>query len=129
MLCIALLAAAACAGPRVVTVPVGAGSAHVEAGEVLQVDLGEVNPSIGDAWFLVHPPDAAVLGEGEESFESECDEPGCGGRATWTFTARSPGTTRLEFRYCYRSRPDDCQPQPDRGPSGIVALTVTVGNP
>ena len=122
-----VLTLTACGGPRVVTVPVEAGSAHVAVGEILHIDLGPANESIGDGWFLVTAPDAAVLGDGEETFESECDQPGCGGRAGWSFPARGEGTTSVVFRYCYRSTSDDCQPEPDRGPAEPVSFTVTVG--
>ena len=121
------LALGGCGGARVVTVPVDAGSAHVAEGEILRIEFGSTNPSIGDSWYLVTPPDATVLGEGEEFFESECDQPGCGGLAGWSFPARGEGTTSLVFRYCYRSGPDDCQPEPDRGPTEPVQFTVTVG--
>ena len=121
------LALGGCGGARVVTVPVDAGSAHVAEGEILRIEFGSTNPSIGDAWYLVTPPDATVLGEGEEFFESECDQPGCGGLAGWSFPARGEGTTSLVFRYCYRSWPDDCKPEPDRGPTEPVQFTVTVG--
>ena len=125
----ALLALAGCSGPNVVTVPIETGSAHVEEGEVLKVDLGVGNPSVGDQWFLVEPPDPAVLSDGERTFDPECDQPGCGGRTSWTFTARSKGSATVVFRYCYRSQPDNCQAEPHRGPSEPVEFTVTVGPP
>jgi hypothetical protein len=117
---------AGCGGPSTVEVQVGDGSARVKRGDVLRVDLGEVNASIGDSWYLVEKPDPAILDEGERDYDTDCDEPGCGGRMAWLFTARGPGTTTLVFRYCYRSRPDNCEPQPDRGPDQPVNLAVTV---
>ena len=89
-----LFALTGCGGARVVAVPVEAGSAHVAVGEILRVELGPANPSIGDAWYLVGLPDATVLGDGEEFFDPECDEPGCGGRAGWTFPRRARARRR-----------------------------------
>lgn len=129
VICGLVLALAGCGGPTIVVVPVESGSAQLAQGEVLHVDLGEVNHSIGDQWYLLTPPDAAVLSEGEREYEADCDDPGCGGREGWVFTARGAGTTTLVFRYCYRSEPPSCEPQADRGPSDPVELTVTVGAP
>jgi hypothetical protein len=120
------LALGACTAPQVVEVPVAAGSARLGTGETLRVDLGATNASIGDSWHLIGPPDPAVLGPGEPHYETDCDEPGCGGRLSWTFPATAAGTTTVVFRYCYRSAPASCQPQPDRGPAEAVSLTVTV---
>jgi predicted secreted protein len=119
---------AGCGGGRTVEVGVTAGSVQLAAGEVLRVDLGQVNPSIGDSWYLVGTPDAAVLTEGEEDYDSDCDKDavGCGGRLAWVFTAHGPGKTTLLFQYCYRSSLDDCQPETSRGPHEPVQLAVSV---
>ena len=114
--------------PRTVTVGVDGGSATLAAGERLSVDFGEVNASIGDGWFLVESPDAAVLADDGEQYTSECDMPGCGAQLRWNFTGAAAGETRLVFQYCYRSRPGDdgCTAEPSRGPADPVTLTVTV---
>jgi predicted secreted protein len=117
---------AGCGGPRTVDVDLTAGSVQIAAGETLRVDLGQVNASIGDSWYLVGTPDSAVLSEGEKDYDTDCDAPGCGGRLAWVFTARGPGETTLVFRYCYRSSLSDCQPEPGRGPQVPVQLAVTV---
>jgi len=109
-----------------VEVSVNDGAAQVRRGDTLRVDLGMANASIGDSWYLIEKPDPAILSEGERDFEADCDAPGCGGRLAWRFAARGRGTTALVFRYCYRSQPESCQPQPDRGPDQPVTLTVTV---
>jgi len=121
-----LLSLTACGGPRTIVVPLDAGAAHLVVGELLHIDLGPANSSIGDAWYLVGPPDATVLGEGREALDV-CDEPGCGGRAGWTFPTHGEGTTWVVFQYCYRSGPQDCRAEPDRGPMDPVRFTVTVG--
>jgi hypothetical protein len=113
-------------GPPTVDVAVGAGSASLAAGETLRVDLGEANASIGDGWFLAEPPDPTVLTDRGSASDQDCDEPGCGGRLFWSFAAAAPGTTPVVFRYCYRSRPPSCEPEPSRGPTDPVTLTVTV---
>lgn len=121
-----VLVASGCGGPRVVDVDVSAGSARLGAGETLRVDIGDVNPSIGDSWHLVTPPDSAVLAEKEQDYDPECEETGCGSRLRWIFTAVKPGETTMVFRYCYRSRPDNCQAEPSRGIQDPVSLNVTV---
>jgi predicted secreted protein len=114
--------------PRGIVVTHTAGSAKIKAGDRLVVDFGDVNPSVGDSWYLVTPPDATVLVDQGEHTDSDCDQPGCGGHLTWLFGATAPGTTKLVFQYCFRSHPKACQ-----GPfseSGVVRqpvpLTVTV---
>jgi hypothetical protein len=114
-------------GPPQVDVAAGDGSASLRTGETLRVDLGPVNSSIGDGWFLVEAPDPAVLTDRGRDAEQECDEPGCGARLRWAFAAAGPGTTPLVFRYCFRSQPPACEPAPDgRGSAEPVTLTVTV---
>jgi len=98
----------------------------VSLGEKLVVDLGEQNSSIGDGWFLVTPPDPAVLTDGGSHSDPDCDQPGCGAAMTWHFGTAGAGTTELTLRYCYRSRPPGCEPMPGRGPAEPVTLTVTV---
>jgi predicted secreted protein len=121
-----VIASAACTGRRSVTVAVQAGSASLAVGETLRVEMGQVNAGIGDNWSLTGAPDPAVLTEQDRELDADCHQPGCGGRLTWIFAARGPGTTTVVFRYCYRSGPATCQPQPDRGPVDPISLTVTV---
>jgi predicted secreted protein len=102
------------------------GAVTVPAGETLLVDFGDVNNSIGDDWFLIGPADPAVLSDEGDQYDSECDQAGCGAHMWWRFGAVAAGTTEVTFQYCYRSRPPDCEPMPDRGPADPVTLTVTV---
>jgi hypothetical protein len=102
------------------------GALAVSLGKKVVVDLGYLNSSIGDGWFLVGRPDPAVLADEGEHYEAECDQPGCGGDMAWHFDTVGAGTTTITLRYCYRSRPPACDPMPDRGPAEPVALTVTV---
>jgi predicted secreted protein len=118
--------ATGCGGDNGMGVPVGAGSASIGKGDTLRVDLGKANPSIGDSWHLVTPPDPAVLSDQGDEFDADCDDPGCDGRIRWTFLATGPGTTSLVFRYCYRSDVANCVAEPTRGPDEPVTLTVTV---
>jgi hypothetical protein len=121
------LLAVGCGGPRVVDVTVSAGSARLAAGEVLRVDFGAMNESVGDSWYIVGAPDPAVLAEKERDYDLDCDNPGCGGHLWWTFTATGVGSTTVVFRYCYRSRPgDDCAPAPGGQSNQPVTLSVTV---
>ena len=121
-----LVTAAGCTGPTVVDAAVDGGSATLTVGEVLRVDFGDVNESVGDSWYLITPPDPSILGDNGRDYDSECDRPGCGARLWWDFPAVAPGVTTVVFRYCYRSRPDDCQPEPSRGPTEPVPLDVVV---
>jgi hypothetical protein len=124
--CALVLLAGGCFGPHVVTVAAGDGTAHVANGDILRVDLGSYNASIGDSWYLVGQPDPGVLVEKDQEFDADCGNPGCGGRLAWTFTATGPGDTTLAFRYCYRSGPDNCAAMPNRGPADPVRLIVEV---
>ena len=102
------------------------GTATIALGKRLVVDLGNQNSSIGDGWFLVTPPDPAVLADEGDHYDSDCDKPGCGADMTWHFATVGAGTAELTLRYCYRSRPPGCEPMPGRGPADPVTLTVTV---
>jgi predicted secreted protein len=121
-----VLVTAGCLGPKVINVDIDAGSARLARGETLRVNLGEVNYSIGDQWYLVSPPDAAILAEKDQEYDSECANPGCGGRLHWRFTATGAGRTYVVFRYCYRTPPDRCAPAPNGRTDTPVALNVTV---
>ena len=121
------LLGAGCAGARVVDVRVSAGSARLAAGETLRVDVGALNESVGDSWYVVGAPDPAVLIEKERDYDLDCDNPGCGGHLWWTFTATGAGSTTVVFQYCYRSRPGaDCAPAPGGQSNQPVTLNVTV---
>lgn len=134
-LLLATLAVSGCDADETV-VPIGragptvdgtaSGAATVPAGGSLRVDFGDVNNSIGDDWFLVGPPDPAVLADAGEEYDSECEGAGCGAHLWWRFDAVAAGSTELVFQYCYRSRPPDCEPMPDRGLAEPVTLTVAV---
>jgi len=120
------LLAAGCTSTK--EVGVDAGEVTVEKGQTLVVDLGAVNSSIGDSWYLIETGDRAVLGEGDRNFDSDCKggAVGCGGTLTYEFEAVGAGQTRLVFKYCYRSGPTDCDPGPGRGPAEPRTITVTV---
>jgi hypothetical protein len=126
-----LLLATGCFGTPTIDARYDAGSVHLAIGELLRVEIGEVNTSIGDSWHVIGEPDRAVLGPGKSDLDyDDCPEGhvGCSGRLWWTFPAVGKGVTGIVFRYCYRSRPGpDCAPEPSRGPAEPVTLTVTVG--
>ncbi len=122
------LAVSGCSGADS-TVSHDAGSATVAVGETLRLDFGEINPSVGDNWFLVGEPDSAVLTEiGDERDEvSDCDGTGCGVELTWDFEAVGEGETTLVFQYCFRTGPEDCVGDSSDGPAPApVELTVEV---
>jgi predicted secreted protein len=109
-------------------VGVETGDVTVQKGETLAVELGGVNASIGDSWYLVSSGDRAVLGEPERKYDSDCpkDAAGCGGTLSYEFKAVGVGQTELVFRYCYRSGLDKCDPGPGRGPATPRTIRVTV---
>jgi hypothetical protein len=133
-----VMVASGCGGPRVtssgptstadshsVDVKVSDASARLVVGELLRVDMGRVNTSIGDSWSLITRPDPAVLIEKEQQYDPvTCT--GCDQGLKWTFAAVGAGTTRIVFRYCYRSSPPSCEPGPGRGPQDPVSLSLTV---
>jgi predicted secreted protein len=123
------LAVPACGGPTR-TVGYATGSATIKVNEVLRVDFGEVNASVGDAWYEVDGPDTKVLKDEGDKLHSDCKagEAGCGGHLYWEFLGVAKGSTSVRFRYCYRSSTANCQPGPGgRGPTDPVLFNVTVG--
>jgi hypothetical protein len=126
--------AVSCSGPVVRTVAVTDKTASLHVGEVLRVDIGEVNPSVGDSWFVVSGADGAdgadgaVLGEGERVYVSDCaaGEAGCGGHLALKFPAAHAGETDLVLRYCFRTKLSDCKGRPGDDPSQPVTIHVTV---
>jgi hypothetical protein len=114
--------------PPPVVVGAVSGSITLPASRVLLVDFGRVNTSVGDLWSLVIPPDPAVLRDQGQEYDAEpaCGGLGCDHVLRWRFDAAAPGTTRLQFQYCYRSRPPACAGEPSRGPAAPVQMTVLV---
>lgn len=119
----------------VVSVSYDAGAVSVPTGEMLRVEFGWINPSIGDSWYLVGEADASVLAEiGSDTYEHpDCGDgmAGCDQGLNWEFKAVAPGETTVSFQYCYRSSPENCVGD-DRGddtaPPPPVHLTVEVTN-
>lgn len=98
-------------------------SVSLGLGEVLIVEFGEVNTSVGDAWVLTRAPDPAVLGEGDERtrYLGDEGETGAPSELTYRFRAVGGGTTVIRFDYQFRgSVPED--PQDRRS----AEITVTV---
>jgi hypothetical protein len=113
------------AGGGTVDVKVSDGTVRLVVGELLRVDLGRVNKSIGDSWYLVTRPDPVVLTEKDQQYDpAVCT--GCEQSLKWTFSAAGAGTTTVDFRYCFRSSPENCKSEPGRGPQDPVSLSVTV---
>ncbi|GAA2319261.1 hypothetical protein GCM10009853_091690 [Glycomyces scopariae] len=127
-LLVLLLALAGCTGPDT-TVTLDAETVTVTVGETLRVDLGEVNDSVGDNWFLVDGADTGVLADAgsETEGDTSCEGDGCGGILYWDFEATAAGATTLQFQYCFRTGLDDCVGDADGNPpADPVALAVTV---
>jgi predicted secreted protein len=118
----------ACSGGTTHVVGYDKGGATIRVNDVLRVDLGDYNASIGDAWYEVKRPDSKVLKDYGDKLVSNCKagEGGCGGHFYWEFTGYKKGTTSVRFQYCYRSTRTNCQPGPGRGPKDPVLFNVTV---
>jgi hypothetical protein len=95
----------------------------VSPGEVLIVDFGEVNATVGNAWVIVEEPDATILGEGEErsDYLGESGETGAASDLSYRFAAVGEGTTTIEFEYRFRgSVPED----PEDQKTATIEVTV-----
>lgn len=94
----------ACSGPGEVTVDYTQDAVTVTSGQILVVDFGEINPSVGDDWVITSEPDSAVLGHGGADFTSDAPEgmTGAPGELVYRFTAVAPGTTVIAFEYRFR---------------------------
>ncbi|MEV0270252.1 protease inhibitor I42 family protein [Hamadaea sp. NPDC050747] len=120
------LALSGCSSTEHVGVDVG--SVTLEKGQTLSIDIGAVNASIGDSWYVVESGDRAVVAEPRREYDSDCrgGEVGCGGKLSYEVKAVGVGETELVFRYCYRSGLDACDPGPGRGPATPQTIKVTV---
>ena len=122
------LALAGCSGEQVVRVDAASTSVvELAVGETLALDLGEVNPSVGDAWEVAVEPDPAVLAPAEYHTDGGDGEVAGGSiEAEYRFEAVGPGTTTLELQYAYRGSTD-----PDETARRVaddrLVVTVTVG--
>jgi predicted secreted protein len=118
----------ACNGGSTTTAGYQKGNASVLVNDVLCIDLGDYNSSIGDSWYLVKNPDKKVLKNEGQKLESTCKagEAGCGGRLYWEFLAYAKGSTSVRLQYCYRSTQTRCDNGPGRGPKDPVNFTITV---
>jgi predicted secreted protein len=123
-----LFAVPACSGGTTQVVGYAKGGATIRVNDVLRVDLGDYNASIGDAWYEVKRPDGKVLKDYGDKLVSDCKagEAGCGGHLYWELGGYKKGTTSVRFQYCYRSTRTNCQPGPGRGPKDSVLFNVTV---
>lgn len=94
--------------PAVVVEP-SADSVTLEVGEVLVIDLGTINSSIGDGWEVAVEPDPTVLTPGESDTEYLADDDEDGGYSTMTysFEAIAEGETTLELQYSFRGSTAD----------------------
>jgi predicted secreted protein len=117
-----------CNGGSTNTVGYAKGGATIKVNDVLRVDLGDYNASIGDMWYEVKKPDGKVVKDYGDKLDSSCkpNEAGCGGRLYWEFLGYARGTTSVRFQYCYRSTRTNCQPGPGRGPTDSVLFNITV---
>ncbi|MEO9223896.1 MAG: hypothetical protein ABI276_02780, partial [Acidimicrobiales bacterium] len=58
---------------------------------------------------------------------SDCNQPGCTGKFDYIVAAVGPGSTTVQFQYCYRSAPGpECQGRGGEPAPAPVVLTVVV---
>ena len=64
------------------------------------------NPSTGYTWSYTMTNNIVDI---KEKYVSNCtnDKVGCGGKTVYTITPKEPGTTIIDFEYCFVGR-DDC---------------------
>ncbi|MET7519256.1 protease inhibitor I42 family protein [Streptomyces sp. NPDC005480] len=81
--------------------PVKDTSIAAEPGERFTLTVDQ-NASTREYWYLVDPePDSSVLvSRGQDYASDSGDEPGAGGRLTFTFEAKGKGTTRFTLLHC-----------------------------
>ncbi|WP_395666337.1 protease inhibitor I42 family protein [Methylocella sp.] len=96
-LCFAAHAAGAAGQGRIVNEADDGGTILARVGERFALRLPE-NPSTGYGWAL-ETVDPARLEVEEGPFRAQAGRLGAGGEATWTVTARAPGTTTLGLKY------------------------------
>jgi predicted secreted protein len=113
-------------GKNEVVAPVTAGSVHLGNGQTLRIDMGRVNESVGDSWYLVGQPNPDVLVESDQELAADCHQAGCGGELSWLFDTAGKGATSVVFQYCWRTRPPNCQGKLGQAKPDPVTLTVTV---
>jgi hypothetical protein len=114
------------AGCGTVKVRYDAGSAHTAPDDVLKVSFGDSDPASGDWWYVVGAPNEKVLRDEGASCSPTDGTCHSSTPFSWDFYATGKGNTQITFRYCYKSRPDNCQPGPGRGPAAPVTLSVEV---
>lgn len=110
------------------TVSMRSQTVHLAAGHGVRVEVGDVNPSVGDEWTVTRKPDPGVASVAED-YHSSCrsGETGCGGSLAYIVRAKGNGTTTVEFQYCFRSSPGpDCQAKPSQSSNAPVRLVVDV---
>ncbi|UYO98384.1 protease inhibitor I42 family protein [Microbacterium sp. M28] len=119
----AAVALSGCAASDEVVVEYSEDVATLSIGDILVVDFGEINSSVGDGWVIVSPPDPAVLGEGVEASEylGEEGSTGAANRFAYRFEAVGEGRTTVEFEYRFRGEvPED----PGEQETAMIEVTV-----
>ncbi|PII81433.1 hypothetical protein BMH32_12790 [Leucobacter sp. OLJS4] len=98
-------------------------SVTVPVGEILVVEFGTINSSVGDQWEITEGPDPKVLALDErKTTRSDPKEPiGAPHEFAYRFVARAKGTTTVGFEYRFRGEiPED----PARRDSSRITITV-----
>lgn len=92
-------------------------------GDVLEVDFGTINQSIGDEWSVTQQPDASVLVTTIRPGDPNATPvaPGSDTQFSLFYEAVGTGETSITFQYTYRGT----ETTPADGP-GTTTLTVTV---
>lgn len=105
------------------TVPYTDTEVTLSQGDVLEVDFGTINQSIGDEWSVTQQPDASVLVTTIRPGDPNATPvaPGSDTPFSLFYEAVGTGETSITFQYTYRGT----ETTPADGP-GTTTLTVTV---
>jgi hypothetical protein len=104
-------------------------SLTVERGETVEVVIGEVNSSIGDAWQLGDVSPAGSVSIVEERYEDgDCPDGGAGcndGTLIWELEVTGGGTITFDAENCYRGRCPGDEGAEQESETRTYTLTVT----
>lgn len=101
----------------------------VSRGDTFAVRVA-ANPSAGDVWQVVAPPDPRVVepkGEPTMKYDSSNPEPGAAGQLEFKYKAVGDGTTTVRYYDCYRCGSSGTVAPPDTQYARTLEFRITVG--
>lgn len=110
---------------KVVTVDHEESKVELNTGDTLIVDFGTVNHSVGDEWIITSEPDPSLMSAGKQlsKYLGGEGEAGAPSELKFEFSAKSAGSTKVEFVYEFRGAvPED----PDQ--QGTASIDITIAD-